>query len=161
MEGISLYIYVGLIMLMAAYLGYTNVKLIQKARALYKEVDIKKFELIDTSKKWMFYYALMFIAVVLMLLFGNQSGDVVLLSISLMLIVLSELGGTYLRFKFYYNDKSFIYEAKIYRLKSVRTVNRLGKFFKKTEVVMFDGTKVQLPRMFGNKVDVLINKTKK
>ena len=153
-----IYIYAGLIILMAGFLAYNNFKIFKQARVLYKAQDLTKFKVIDVTRKWLLFYAVMFGFIVLLLLLGDQSMDVVIISIGLLIIVLAELGGTFIRFKLFYNEKNFIYETKIYRIKSVRTVNRTGKFMKRSEVVMFDGTKIQMPKVFADKLEELSKK---
>lgn len=153
-----MYVYAGLIVLMSGFLAYSNLKNVNEARKLYKEQDLSKFKVIDISRKWMLFYAFTFGVVVLMLVLVPQEIEVVVISIGLLIIILAELIGTYLRFKLFFNEKNFIYESKVYRIKSVRTMQTTGKWMKRSEVIMFDGTRIQMPKLFAEKISGLAKK---
>lgn len=153
-----IYIYAGLIMLMAGFLVFNNWKTMKKAREVYKEQNIKSYQVLDVTRKWLLFYAGMLVLVIVLLIFGEQSLEVMVISVGLIFIVVAELGGTLLRFKLFFNDKNFIYEGKVYRIKSIRKIQTTGKISKRTEVIMFDGTKIQMPKQFAMKLEELSKK---
>lgn len=159
LENINL-MYAILIVGLAVFLMYTNVQSMLKAKKVYKEHDMKSFQVLDISKKWMLFYTVMLVMVVIMLVLGKSDMEMTVVAMGLIVIIIAELAGSTQRFRLFYNDKLFIYMGDVIRIKGVRGINQTKGWFAKSEVVLFDGRKVIVPKPFGLKLTEL-TKTKK
>lgn len=156
-------LYAIIVVVLAAFLMVTNVQSILKGRELHKQQKMEQFEVLDVSRPWLILCGVMIVLIVILLLLGKQSWEVILISIALLGILILEIAGAFLRFKVYYNDKNFMFDTGLYRIKSIRTIQKQKKWIdinKKSEIVMFDGKRIIVPRAIGVRLEEILKHKK-
>lgn len=159
----AMMLYAVVVVALAAMLMYSNFQSIRKGKEMHKQQKADQYEVLDVSKSWMILYVIMIVLILILLALGKQSWEVVMISIALLGILAMEVAGAFLRFKLYYNDKNFMFDTGLYRIKSIRTIQKQKKWIninKKSEVVMFDGKRIIVPQAIGDRLEEILKNKK-
>ena len=158
----NLYSFYGvLIWIMALFLFISDYKTLKKVQGLKKENDLSLYTKVDYSKKSKIMFGvLFFLTIAIMFTTPTTELHFILINSAIMFICVVEFICSFFTMQLYLGEKTFAYEGELYRYKSIKSIKKVKRFGRNTEVAFFDGNCIMVTEMIGTSIKERAEKQK-